>query len=60
METFKKRQKEMRRRERQQDKAARRIQRQQNRAGAAGDSPPDGDPKAPADAPPAVAPINGV
>jgi len=60
METFKKRQKEMRRRERQLDKAARRIQRKQNRAGEAGDSPSDGDPKAPADAPPAVAPITGV
>jgi hypothetical protein len=44
METFKKRQKEMRRLERQRDKAARRIERKQNRAGAAGDPPSDNTP----------------
>jgi hypothetical protein len=38
METFKKRQKEMRRLERQRDKAARRIERKQTRAGSAGDT----------------------
>src|SRR5215469_11977072 len=41
METFKKRQKEMRRLERQKDKEARRIQRKQNRAGSAGDTSDD-------------------
>jgi hypothetical protein len=41
MESFKKRQKEMQRLERQRDKAARRIQRKQNRAGEAGDTSSD-------------------
>jgi hypothetical protein len=41
METFQKRQKEMRRLERQRDKAARRIQRKQNRDTPADDTPPE-------------------
>ena len=41
METFKKRQKEMKRLDRQKEKAARRMERKQNRANAAGDAPPD-------------------
>jgi hypothetical protein len=41
METFKKRQKEMRRLERQRDKAARRVQRKQNREAGIVDAPPD-------------------
>jgi hypothetical protein len=45
METFKKRQKEMRRLEKQRDKVARRIQRKQNREGSAGDVPSDETPK---------------
>lgn len=41
METFKKRQKEMRRLEKQRDKAARRIQRKQNREAGIVDVSPD-------------------
>jgi len=44
METFKKREKEMRRLERQRNKAARRMQRKQDRATAASDTPPDDEP----------------
>jgi hypothetical protein len=53
METFKKRQKEMRRLERQRDKAARRIERKQNRATSGGDTSLDDTPSndAPAAAP---------
>jgi len=60
METFQKRQKEMRRLERQKDKEARRLERKKNR-GAAGDGPPlDEAPEAPADGPPEVAPNSSV
>jgi len=45
METFKKRQKEMRRLDRQKEKAARRMQRKQNRAGSASDTTPVNTPK---------------
>lgn len=41
MESFKKRQKEMRRLDRQKDKAARRVQRKLDRAGAAGNASSD-------------------
>jgi hypothetical protein len=41
METFKKRQKEMQRLERQREKAARRLQRKQNPAGRTEDGSPD-------------------
>jgi hypothetical protein len=44
METFKKRQKETRRLERQRDKAARRMQRKQAQAGGATETAPDGEP----------------
>jgi hypothetical protein len=60
METFKKRQKEMRRLERQKDKAARRIQRKQNRAGSPSDMSSDDTPKAEPDGPPSVEPTAGV
>ena len=56
METFKKRQKEMRRLERQKDKEARRFQRKQNRAGSAGEVSPEDTPKAEPDGSPAVEP----
>ena len=54
METFKKRQRELRRLDRQKDKAARRIQRKQNRAGSEDDPPSDETPKTEPDSPPAV------
>jgi hypothetical protein len=60
METFKKRQKEMRRLERQRDKTARRIQRKQNRKAAAGDTSPDDATRATPDGLPAVAPTTDV
>jgi hypothetical protein len=43
MESFNKRQKEMRRLERQRDKAARRLQRKQDRAAGNVDAPPEND-----------------
>ena len=46
MDTFNKRQKEMRRLDRQKEKAARRIQRKQNRDGTASDASSDDTPKA--------------
>jgi hypothetical protein len=52
METFNKRQKEMRRLDRQKEKAARRIQRKQNRASSASDAPPDDTRKADPDSSP--------
>jgi hypothetical protein len=60
METFRKREKEMRRLERQKDKAARRIQRKQNRAGSAGDVSSNDTPKAGRDGPPSVEPAADV
>jgi hypothetical protein len=59
MESFKKRQKEMRRLERQKDKEARRIQRKQNRAGSAGDTSDD-TPPAGQDGSPSVEPTTDV
>jgi hypothetical protein len=56
METFKKRQKEMRRLERQRDKAARRIERKQNREGSAGDTLSDDTAKAEPDGSPPAEP----
>ena len=56
METFRKRQKEMRRLERQKDKEARRILRKQNRAGSAGDVSSNGTPKAGPDGSPSAEP----
>jgi hypothetical protein len=56
METFKKRQKEMQRLERQREKAARRIQRKQNRAGEAENTSSDDAPKAPSEGQPAIEP----
>jgi len=60
METFKKRQKEMRRLERQRDKAARRTQRKQNRAGSAGEMSSDDAPKAEPDSSLSLEPPSGV
>jgi hypothetical protein len=60
METFKKRQKEMRRLERQQDKAARRIQRKQSRTNSAADISSDDTPKAEPDGPTSIEPTSGV
>jgi hypothetical protein len=60
METFKKRQKEMRRLERQQDKAARRIQRKQSRTSSAVGISSDDTPKAEPDAPISAEPTTGV
>jgi hypothetical protein len=60
METFRKRQKELRRLERQKDKAARRIQRKQDRAGSAGDVSSDDTPKAGPDGSPSVEPASDV
>src|SRR5579864_6817381 len=61
METFKKRQKEMRRLERQRDKAARRIQRKQNREAGISDEPTSDDPEtATPDQSPATAPTTDV
>ena len=60
METFRKRQKEIRRLERQKDKAARRNLRKQNRAGSAGDMSSDDTPKAGPDGPPSVEPTTDV
>jgi hypothetical protein len=60
METFKKREKEMRRLERQRDKAARRLQRKQNSASPGGDPSPDDAPKAPSDGEPAIETPPGV
>ena len=50
MDTFKKRQRELKRLDRQRDKAARRNQRKLDRAGATGDTPPDGTPQIEAEA----------
>ena len=58
METFKKRQKEMRRLDRQKEKAARRMQRKQNRAGSAYDTKPVDAAEAGPDSAPAVEPTN--
>jgi len=58
METFKKRQKEIRRLERQKDKEARRTQRKQNRAGSTGDMSDDA-PKAEPEGSPSVEPATG-
>ncbi|MBV9742930.1 MAG: hypothetical protein JO099_04150 [Acidobacteriia bacterium] len=52
MESFNKRQKEIRRLERQRDKAARKLQRKQNRATANGDAPPEDGKNAIPDGPP--------
>jgi hypothetical protein len=52
MDTFNKRQKEMRRLDRQKEKAARRIQRKQNRAAAESDASSDDTPKAEPDSSP--------
>jgi hypothetical protein len=60
METFRKRQKEMRRLERQQDKAARRIQRKQNRASSARDVLSNDTPNAGRDGSPSVEPAADV
>jgi len=60
METFKKRQKEMRRLDRQKEKAERRLQRKQNRAGSAGDTPSSDTPEAGPDSSPAVEPTTDV
>jgi hypothetical protein len=60
METFKKRQKEMRRLERQKDKEARRILRKQNRAGSAEDVPSDDTPKTEIQDSPSVEPTTDV
>jgi hypothetical protein len=56
METFNKRQKEMRRLDRQKEKAARRIQRKQNRAVEASDTPSDDTPKVDPDSSPSEKP----
>jgi hypothetical protein len=56
METFKKRQKEMKRLERQKDKEARRIQRKQDRANAAAGGSPSPDAEAGIEESPAVEP----
>ena len=58
METFRKREKEVRRLERQKDKAARRIERKQNRPGSVGDVSSDDTPKAGPDGSPSVEPAS--
>jgi hypothetical protein len=60
METFKKRQKEMRRLDRQKEKAERRLQRKQNRAVSAGDTSSDDTPKAGLNSSPTVEPTTDV
>lgn len=60
METFKKRQKEMRRLERQKDKAARRILRKQNRADAASEKSSQDALQAEGDGSPAAEPTTDV
>jgi hypothetical protein len=60
METFNKRQKEMRRLERQKDKAARRIERKKSRAGSADPVASDDTPKVEPDGSPSVEPTTDV
>jgi hypothetical protein len=60
METFKKRQKEMRRLDRQREKAERRLLRKQNRAGSASDTSSGDNPEAGPDSSLPVEPITEV
>jgi hypothetical protein len=60
METFKKRQKEMRRLEKQRDKAARRLQRKENRGVSVDETPQDDAPQPEADGLPSVEPTAGL
>jgi hypothetical protein len=59
METFNKRQKEMKRLERQRDKEARRLQRKQNRAAGISDTESTDAPEVGPDGSPAVEPTTG-